>query len=145
MIDADILISSGSSFAAVAAELSSSRQIVLMFPAKEGAVATKAYNRGDALDIDGNGIVNQQERFEALLDDKQAALARADGTKIRWQDVKLVGPLPEGLEKKIIDKKRWIHFLNTRDFGARVSRLSRAAERRANRVDHSIAGDNCST
>lgn len=29
---------------------------MLSFPAKEGAVATQAYNRGDALDIGNDGL-----------------------------------------------------------------------------------------
>jgi hypothetical protein len=69
MTEADVLVSGGSSFAAMAAELSSSSQLVLSFPGEEGK--GKLFDRGDVVRVSASGEVSDtkrmSEKIEALV------------------------------------------------------------------------------
>jgi hypothetical protein len=68
MTEADVLVSGGSSFAAMAAELSSSSQLVLSFP---GEGNFDLFDRGDVVRVSASGEVSDpkrvSEKIEALI------------------------------------------------------------------------------
>jgi hypothetical protein len=63
MMSAEFLINTGSSFAAVAAEVSHDQQVVLAFGAKDGPTATQSYDRGDTVFVAADGIIENRTAF----------------------------------------------------------------------------------
>ncbi len=68
----DVLVSTGSSFSLMSAEIGPSTQIVLMMPPKEalrnqGPHVIQTYNRGDALMVTAEGTIIREDIFARLL------------------------------------------------------------------------------
>lgn len=72
MMRTDVLVSTGSSFSLLCAELSPPSQIVLMMPPKEairnqGPFVVQTYNRGDAIVVAQDGSIVGEDKFVNLL------------------------------------------------------------------------------